>query len=438
MKTLEEIRVRKLEIRNLLQSNAECDLDKIQSELMQLNIEEEEIRSAGDGRGAARAPEGELRSMGVYHTNGTSFNPLDTYLTGGAPESKQVPVMNESHTIAYGCQPNDVFASREYRSAFMKHLMQRGAEMTNEERSAFTRAQEIGMIEHRDAFTSGSNNPALIPTQTLDQVISKARTIGGLLSQVRMLTLPTNVSVPIATPTNMATFQVEGAAPATEEADTNPVIFEANTLVKVMSLSVKMFRMSVSAFETYLVEELNACITQAMNNMIINGPATTGNPSGLLAGITWLTTPSGGNPQNSFTWPKTSQVRYDDFTNLLAKMKRGYMQNASFAMNNATLYGGVYDIKDATGRPLFQVDNQQAGIQKLLGRPLIVDDFIPDNTIFLGDFQMYGINLASGITLEMSTQSSFRNSLADYRILSLCDGRPLVPEAFLQLTQATA
>ncbi|VTS31575.1 Predicted phage phi-C31 gp36 major capsid-like protein [Staphylococcus pseudintermedius] len=63
-------------------------------------------------------------------------------------------------------------------------------------------------------------------------------------------------------------------------------------LLKSFSISVKAKTMSISAFESYLVEELTNCVVEAIEYALING---TGNNQGqgILTGITW-------NDENSF------------------------------------------------------------------------------------------------------------------------------------------
>ena len=120
---------------------------------------------------------------------------------------------------------------------------------------------------------------------------------------------------------------------------------------------------------------------------------------------------------------------------MLAKLKRGYSAGAKWAMNNATLYNSIYGIVDTTGRPIFIADPKNENIGYILGKPVIIDDNIADDTIFLGNFNYLGYNIPEGIVVETSRESSFKYGVIDYRALAIADTKPLVSEAFIKLSK---
>lgn len=85
----------------------------------------------------------------------------------------------------------DVYASAEYRSAFYKSLM--GKDLNAVERVAFNRAMELE--KRNDAYTTSGNTPVIIPTTTLNEVVKKARLMGGLIAEVRAFNVPSKIVV---------------------------------------------------------------------------------------------------------------------------------------------------------------------------------------------------------------------------------------------------
>ena len=123
----------------------------------------------------------------------------------------------------------------------------------------------------------------------------------------------------------------------------------------------------------------------------------------------------------------------------MALLKRGYAAGAKMAMNNKTLYNVFYSILDTTNRPIFIADPKDESIGKVLGFPVVVDDNIADNTVYLGNYGKYmGYNLPEGITIESSRESSFKKGVVDYRAMAIADCKPLVTEAFVKLYKAAA
>ena len=93
---------------------------------------------------------------------------------------------------------------------------------------------------------------------------------------------------------------------------------------------------------------------------------------------------------------------------------------------------------DNNKRPVIIQDTQTDKVGKILGFEVFVDDYIPDDTIYFGNFQYKGYNMVDGIAVEASTQSSFKSGRIDYRGMCIADCKPIVTEAFVKLSKASA
>jgi len=324
----------------------------------------------------------------------------------------------------------DVAATPEYRSAFYKTLM--GRKLTDNEQAAFN-----AVVEQRaDAFSDSTDVAALIPTQTLNQIISKARTMGGLLAEARAFHMPTKISIPIATPTANASWHAEGAAVDTEEPSITNITFDGYEILKIFSISVKVKTMTINAFENYLAEELTACVMGTINAALVSGTGS-GQGTGLESGITWVKT--SGSTQNAVEVAHGSDVAYSDVVATAALLKRGYAQGAKWAMNNKTLYTVFYGMVDDNGRPVFIADPKNEGVGKILGFDVVIDDNITDDVAYLGAYSKYlGYNMPMGITLDSSKDSSFKSGRIDYRAMAIADCKPILTEAFVKLYVAAS
>lgn len=347
------------------------------------------------------------------------------------PAQRFNPITGASFTNngSYEAREGDVFASPEYRSAFFKTLL--GQELTAVEDAAFKRAMDIVKAERRaDSFNTVTNTAAVLPTTTLNEVISKARKMGGLISVCRSFNLPTKIAVPIGTPATKAAWHTEGQAVESEKATVATVSFNGYEILKVFSISAAAKKMSIAAFENYIIDELNACVMECIADALVNG---TGEGQGTgLETITWTV------GTNAVEYANGSTPEYKDFVAAMALLKRGYNQGAKWAMNNATLYTHVYGVVDQNKRPIFIADPKNESIGYILGREVVIDDNIADGDIYLGNFNYMGYNLAEGIVIEVSRESSFRSGLIDYRAMAIADCKPIVTEAFVKLHEAEA
>lgn len=395
--SLADIEKRAQEIGKLIDTDPNADINALNIELDGLKEAKKNIEERSAGNPGA----------------GTGFNPI----TGMN--------FNSQNRVPEG----DVFASAEYRSAFFKTLL--GQKLTDVETRTFNHAMDVINAEKRaDAFNTTTDSAAVLPTATLNEVIKKARTMGGLLSVCRSFNIPSNISVPVGTPSNKANWHTEGAAVETEKVTTVNVTFGGYEIIKIFSISAAAKRMTISAFESYIIDELTNCVMECIADALVNGTGE-GQGTGVLTGITW-------NAGNSFTFAADGAPEYKDFAKMIGMLKRGYGAGAKFAMNNATLYNRVYGLVDSQKRPIFITDPKNEGIGFILGKPVVIDDNIADDVFLLGNFNYMGYNIPQGIMIEVSRESSFKSGLIDYRALAIADTKPLVAEAFIKLSKAAS
>lgn len=316
----------------------------------------------------------------------------------------------------------------EYRSAFFKSML--GQKLNDVEQRAYKVGLELAE-KRADNFSAAADVAAVLPTETLNEVISKARTMGGLMGECRAFNVPTKIAIPVGTPGTKASWHTEGAAVDSEEPTVAAVTFDGYEIIKIFSISAKVRKMSVAAFEAYLVDELTNCVMECIADALINGTGS-GQGAGLET-ITWT------DDTNAVKVAASASMTYKDVVKLVAMLKRGYSAGAKMAMNNGTLYNAFYGMEDSNKRPIFVADPKAESVGKILGFEVVVDDNIADNVVYFGNFAKYlGYNMPDGIAIEASTQSSFKKGLVDYRALAIADCKPIVSEAFVKLYKATA
>ena len=267
----------------------------------------------------------------------------------------------------------------------------------------------------------------------LNEVVKKARTMGGLMAECRAFAVPTKIAIPVGTPGSKASWHTEGAAVDTEKAVTTNVTFDGYEIIKIFSISAKVRKMSIAAFESYLTDELVACVMECLADSLVNG---TGSGEGTgLESITWT---ASGATQNAVEVASGDDITYADVIEAAGLLKRGYAQGAKWAMNNKTLYNVFFTMSDSNAQPLFvakTLGEAKAGdVGRILGFDVVIDDNIADNAIYLGNYSKYlGYNMPDGIMIDVSKDSSFKKGLIDYRALAIADCKPIVEEAFVKL-----
>lgn len=199
-------------------------------------------------------------------------------------------------------------------------------------------------------------------------------------------------------------------------------------MIKLVEVSAAAQAMTIDAFESYIASEIGRQMAIAVENAILNGTGS-GQPTGVLTGVTW-----GSN--NSTTWAAGAAVSYDNLVDALALLPTMYHNNAVFVMNRQMLFGGIRKIKTTDGQPIFTYNPQDETRNAILGYPVIVDDYMPDNTILLGDFSYYYWNFSQAPQIETSREAAFRSGKITYRGLAVADGKPALAEAFVKIEEA--
>jgi HK97 family phage major capsid protein len=305
-------------------------------------------------------------------------------------ESEENSMFNPiTASLEKGVQQTDTHATPEYRAAFYKSLL--GQELTEGENRAMSQAK----AEHRaDSFNTLSNSAAVVPAQTLNEIISQGHGNNGLFNEIRLFNVPANLSIPIGTPTDAAQWHTEGQATDRKNVTTTAVTFGAFELIKVLSMSAAARRMTVSAFENFITAELKASVVDAIGAAIVSGTGA-GQPSGLLTGITW-------NTANTIT---VTAITGDNLLQAIAKLSPNYTNGAKFAMSTATLFSNIYPLKDSDGAYIF-TDTERGGQHRLFGFEIVLDDNLPANTIIFGNFRYYGVNIPQGVAVEVSREDT--------------------------------
>ena len=381
-KRLKEIDERKLEIRSLLEGDAETDLDAMEKELTEIEAEAQELRN-------------KIELAGKIQTGEVAVKKIEE------PEVKSMDNLN-------------LVEPAEYRSAFFKKLL--GKPLTDIEKRAY------------ETYTSVNTGGAVIPVETANMIFDKMVKVAPMLNEITLLRVAGNIKFAIEGTRNAAALHTENAA-ITPAADTLTYVTLAGyEYAKVIRISKTVATMAIDAFETWLVNMLAEDIARAIEDDIINGTGSN-EPKGVEKANTWTT--------GTLISVAASALDFDDIMDLIALLPNGYMSNAKFLCNSKMFYGSLVKVRDADGMPIY-VRDMEAGVgSRLMGFPVILSDKVVDNTIYFGDFTKVVGNLSQDISVESSTQSGFLYNAIDFRGTAIFDCDIAIPDAFRKLYVGT-
>lgn len=290
---LEQIKSRKIELRSELESNINCDLDKIETELRSLEETEEKL----------------VRRKEICERLSNST------ITGNIVEK---PIGNVE-TREYGID------SKEYRSAFFKNLA----------------GVELNEIEKRAMTTGMSSAGVSVPTVTLNKIYEKIQNGSITYGLVTVSHLRGNVSIPIEKSTSDVERKGEGEDGSIQEDTIEDLKLGAKKYIKLVKLTCELENTAIDALEDYIVRKLSKKLMLAFDSDIINGDGVNG-AKGILKTITGKTT-------SGASWT------LKDILKLFSSIPAIARKSATLMMSTNTLYNDILAISDANDRPIFDV-----------------------------------------------------------------------------------
>lgn len=373
MNRIEEIEARLSAISGEL-DNDNADIDALEKEVRDLKAEKKQLEEAAEKRNRLK---GEVAS-------GKTGEVIRRF----SPE--------QTETRSYGP------SSPEYRNAFLKNLLD--LDMTKEERAAFV---------HTTANTS-----AVLPTTMLNTIwdlVSQRHSIMGDITIYRTGTI-LEVVKHTAIAQGAAKTVAENAANDDEQNTFVKVTLSGKDFSKHVDISYAMERMSIDAFEQYLINEISASLGDALADDVISQIGTD---------------MTGGNKVNSAA---DDTLTFKELAALFGKLKR--VNTVSVYATRATIYNYLVGMVDTTGRPIFQPSAQAGQEGVILGAQIKVEDSVADNVILVGDARKVAYNMVQDIMIE--SDRDIKKHVTTYSGYARGSGALIDPDAFAQLTVTSA
>ena len=299
--------------------------------------------------------------------------------------------------------------SKEYRDLWLRKLQ---GNLTPEERA-------------NETYTSANSNA--VPTMVADKFFEKMKKLAPMLSEITLLRVAGNIKFVAEGTRNDATAKHTENSAVSAAADTTvAVTLGGYEFIKVIQISRTAKLMSIDAFEGWIVEMTAGDIARAIDKYII-----TDSSNGITA-ITFSTT------SNQIV--NTQGYTYKNICDLIALLPAAYDAEAKFLVNKATLYKKIAQIEDSTGRPIFVPDTVGGLSGRLMGYPVIVDDYVTtaNNALYLGKWTDVVGNLSEDIHVDADESAGFTSNAIVYRGVAVFDSKPAKADAIVRLVSTTA
>lgn len=357
IKRMKEIRDRKAELRTLLESTAEVNLEEIEKELRELNAEYEQLENR------KKVAEG---------------------IAAGT-----IPVVEIPNPVAARSE-NTFDFEKEYRSAWLKNLQ--GKALTETEQRAYSTAANSAL-------------PA-VPETTAGEIIKKMYEVAPILQRCKIFRVPGNFKFAVEGNNTDAALHNENAAITVAADNLGSVSLTGYEIVKLVKASRATANMTISAFESYIVEIIAEAIARRIENYIFAGTGTN-QPGGVGQG--------GKGASGAYTkdvdMVETTAVTEADITTVYGMLASGYERNAVWAMSKATFFANFYALMNKSKNNLIEFAN---GKYYIMGCEVYFTGSLEAGVSYLGDFSYIVGNYSQDITVVKSEHSGLATNSIDY------------------------
>lgn len=271
-------------------------------------------------------------------------------------------------------------------------------------------------IEERDAFAQATTHA--VPTIVADKMFAKLKKTAPMLDEITLMQVAGNLTFTAQNSRANAGTHVENAEISLASDSTIAVELGAKEIVKIVGISKSAAKMSVDAFEEWLVDYLAEDVARQIDNYVINDST-----HGLSVKATAI--------------EDGIDATYAGICQAIAALPAGYDANAKVLINKKTLYTKVAGITSQVGLPVFVPDTREGFQGRLMGYPVVLDDYVADNVMYIGDLKHIVGNLSEGIDVEMDSSAGFTKAQLLFRGYASFDSCLALSEAVVKATFTT-
>jgi HK97 family phage major capsid protein len=169
----------------------------------------------------------------------------------------------------------------------------------------------------------------------------------------------------------------------------------------VIPLSLTLLEGSDADIQGAIVSLLTEHIARGLTKLALTGGTAADGVSALVPKVVVATAAS------------ATAITYSDLVDLLAKVKAPHSSQgvASWVMNSATR-AALMKVLDQNGRPIFIESAREGEPDRILGRPVVIDDAMDDIgagkvPIIFGDLKKYVMRIVQGVKVRVYQEEKF-------------------------------
>lgn len=313
----------------------------------------------------------------------------------------------------------DVFASYDYRKAFMNNVLSGAAIPSQFNVDANTKTTDVGSV---------------IPTTIMEKIIEKLESTGMILPLVTRTSYKGGLSIPTSAVKPVATWVAEGVGSDRQKKTTGVITFNYYKLRCAVSISLEVGTTTLAAFESVLIANVTEAMVKSLEQAIISGSGI-GQPKGILT----ETVVAGQNVDITLA----GKPEYATLIDAESALPLAYESEAVWIMTKKTFMRFI-GMVDSQKQPIARVNYGINGKPErtLLGRTVVLNDYMdslvdaPVATAVVAalfNFKDYVLNTNYNITMKRYEDNETDDEVT--KAIMLVDGKVVDKNSLVTITK---
>lgn len=295
--------------------------------------------------------------------------------------------------------------AQDKRAALLRAKAVGADDKAKEELRAFANYLRDGRISEETRTVLTTDNAAvMIPKEISQQIILGLQGSYELMNKVKLFITPhakTYIEPILSGDMTLKRITV-GAANEEGNPSLDGIEIKAyDYRLPVIPISLTLLDGSDADIQGAIVALLTEHIARGLTNLALTGGTASDGVSALVPKVVTTTAAS------------ATAVTYNDLIDVLAKVKAPHNAQgvASWVMNSATR-AALMKVLDQNGRPIFVESAREGEPDRILGRPVVIDDNMPDigagkTPILFGDLRKYVLRIVQGVKVRVYQEEKF-------------------------------
>ena len=229
--------------------------------------------------------------------------------------------------------------------------------------------------------------------------------------------------------TSEATWlEMRGAIPENDDSQLSAVEFDGWKIGRIVYIDNSLLEDSIINLDDYLTKRIARSIAKGLDKAIVSGTGATGKqPAGILPAI-------------STEHKVTKKPDYVELIPVLGLIDTGEDATGEIVavMHRQTYYNRIATLTlhvNSNGVDVVQLPNLSK--PNFLGLRVEFNNYVPKDKILFGVFDKYTLVERESVRVDMSGHYKFREDQTAVRGVGRYDGKPVMPEAFVEVTLDT-